>query len=270
MTKKNVIDKFKLDGKVALVTGANGILGKIFCEGLVQAGATVAAIDLPETEKKEWDGELPEKTIFFECDVSNKNSVNRCVKSILNTYGRIDILLNNAATKTGTPEDFFTSFEDFSIDVWRNVMSVNVDGMFLMAQAVGPVMVNQGNGVIIQTSSIYGMQAPDQRIYEGSEYMGLKINSPAVYSASKAAVIGLTKWLSTYWANKGIRVNCIVPGGVSSGQNEIFENNYSSRVPMGRMAREDELVPALIYLCSEASSYVTGHVLTVDGGWSVW
>lgn len=270
MQNKNFFDKFRLDGKIALVTGASGILGRKFCEGLAQSGATVAAVDLTKIETEEFDDELNEKIVFFQCDVSNKHSVSKCVKSIVEMFGGIDILLNNAATKTDSPKNFFTAFEDYSIDVWKEVMSVNVDGMFLMAQAVGPVMVSRGGGVIIQTSSIYGLQGPDQRIYEGSNYLGGSINTPAVYSASKAAVIGLTKWLSTYWAKEGVRVNCIVPGGVSSGQNNIFENNYSSKVPLGRMASKDEIVPALIYLASDASSYVTGHVLNIDGGWSVW
>jgi NAD(P)-dependent dehydrogenase (short-subunit alcohol dehydrogenase family) len=150
-------------------------------------------------------------------------------------------------------------------------MSVNIDGMFLMAQAVGRQMLAQGRGgSVIQTSSIYGLVGPDERIYEGSNYLGGPINTPAVYSASKAAVIGLTRWLATRWAKAGIRVNCLVPGGVSSGQNSVFSELYSSRVPLGRMAEAGEIVPALIYLASDASSYVTGQVLAVDGGWTAW
>ena len=150
-------------------------------------------------------------------------------------------------------------------------MSVNIDGMFLMAQSVGRQLLRQGHGgAVIQTASIYGLVGPDPRIYEGSEYLGGPINTPAVYAASKAAVVGLTKWLATHWASSGIRVNCLVPGGVSSGQNSTFSEHYSSRVPMGRMAKSDEMVPALLYLASDASSYVTGQVLAVDGGWTCW
>jgi NAD(P)-dependent dehydrogenase (short-subunit alcohol dehydrogenase family) len=150
-------------------------------------------------------------------------------------------------------------------------MSVNIDGMFLMAQAVGRHMVARGGGgAVIQTASIYGLVGPDARIYEGSDYLGGAINTPAVYAASKAAVVGLTRWLATHWAQQGIRVNCLVPGGVSSGQNSTFSERYSERVPMGRMARADEMVPALLYLASDASSYVTGQVLAVDGGWTAW
>jgi NAD(P)-dependent dehydrogenase (short-subunit alcohol dehydrogenase family) len=166
---------------------------------------------------------------------------------------------------------FFTPFEDYSLDTWREVMSVNIDGMFLMAQAVGRHMLARGGGgAVIQTASIYGLVGPDARIYEGSDYLVGAINTPAVYAASKAAVIGLTRWLATHWAPQGIRVNCLAPGGVSSGQNSTFSDRYSERVPMGRMAHADEMVPALLYLASDASSYVTGQVLAVDGGWTAW
>ena len=129
---------------------------------------------------------------------------------------------------------------------------------------------NKISGSIIQTASIYGVVAPDQRIYEGSQYLGRPINTPAVYSVSKAAVIGLTSYLSTYWGAQGIRVNTLTPGGIESGQNDIFKNKYSNRVPMGRMGNSDELVGALLFLASDASTYVNGQNLIVDGGLSVW
>jgi len=150
-------------------------------------------------------------------------------------------------------------------------MSVNIDGMFLMAKEVGKQMVLQNNGgSIIQTSSIYGIMGPDNRIYEGSFYLDRQINTPAVYSASKAAVVGLTKYLATYWANKGIRVNTLTPGGTESGQNETFIQKYASRIPLNRMAKAHELTGALLYLASDASSYVTGQNMIVDGGLNAW
>ena len=150
-------------------------------------------------------------------------------------------------------------------------MAVNLDGMFLVAQAVGKQMVTQGKGgSIIQTASIYGIMAPDQRIYQGSFYLERQINTPAVYSASKAGVIGLTKYLSTYWAGHKIRVNSLTPGGVESGQNDEFKRRYSERIPLKRMAEPNEMVGALIYLASDASSYVTGQNIVVDGGLSAW
>jgi NAD(P)-dependent dehydrogenase (short-subunit alcohol dehydrogenase family) len=150
-------------------------------------------------------------------------------------------------------------------------MDINIGGMFLVAKFVGRYMVEQNKGgSIIQTSSIYGIMGPDNRIYEGSSYLGHQINTPAVYATSKSAVVGLTKFLSTYWATKNIRVNTITPGGVESGQNDTFINNYSKRVPMQRMAEPQEIAGALLYLASDASSYVTGQNIIIDGGLSAW
>lgn len=267
----DVISKFNLQGKVAIVTGGAGILGRQFCEGLVQAGAQVAVVDVNRDDARSTADALGEQAAGFGCDVSDQDSVDACIGEVLVHFGRIDVLHNNAATKTADVRAFFAPFEDYSLDTWKEVMSVNIDGMFLMAKAVGRQMIRQGNGgSIVQTASIYGLVGPDSRIYEGSEYLGGPINTPAVYAASKAAVVGLTRWLATHWAKSGIRVNCLVPGGVSSGQNSAFSELYSSRVPLGRMARSDEMVPALLYLASDASSYVTGQVLAVDGGWTCW
>jgi NAD(P)-dependent dehydrogenase (short-subunit alcohol dehydrogenase family) len=267
----DALGKFRLDGKVALVTGGAGILGKRFCEGLAQVGAHVAVTDVDGAAAQACAAMLGSESAGFECDVSSPASVRKCVDEVIARFGRIDVLHNNAATKSRDVRAFFTPFEDYSIDTWREVMSVNIDGTFLMAQAVGRHMTGAGRGgSIIQTASIYGLVGPDSRIYEGSDYLGGPINTPAVYAASKAAVIGLTRWLATHWARAGIRVNCLVPGGVSSGQNSAFATRYSERVPLGRMAEADEMVPALLYLASEASSYVTGQVLVVDGGWTAW
>jgi NAD(P)-dependent dehydrogenase (short-subunit alcohol dehydrogenase family) len=267
----NPLDKFRLDGKVALVTGGAGILGRQFCVGLAQAGASVAVVDLDQASADDCAHAIGPKAAGFACNVADPASVAACVAAVLARFGAIDILHNNAATKSDDVRKFFTPFEDYALDTWRQVMSVNIDGMFLMAQAVGKHMLERGKGgTVIQTASIYGLVGPDSRIYEGSDYLGGAINTPAVYAASKAAVVGLTRWLSTHWAQQGIRVNCLVPGGVSSGQNNVFSDKYAQRVPMGRMAQADEMVPALLYLASDASSYVTGQVLAVDGGWTAW
>lgn len=260
----------RLDGQVALVTGGGGILGRVFCRALVEAGASVAIVDVSREAADSAAAEVGVACAAFACDVSDPASVAATVAAVMDRFGRIDVLVNNAATKTANVRDFFEPFDSFSLETWREVMSVNVDGMFLMAQAVGREMVRAGRGRVIQTASIYGLVGPDSRIYEGSDYLGGPINTPAVYSASKAAVVGLTRWLATHWADKGIRVNCLVPGGVSSGQNSVFSERYSQRVPMGRMALAEEMAPPLLFLASEASSYVTGQVLAVDGGWTAW
>ena len=265
------LSTFRLDGKVALVTGGAGILGQKFCAGLAQAGARVAVVDLDAEAARAAAASMGGQAQGFGCNVADPASVQVCVAAVIERFGAIDILHNNAATKSHDVRAFFAPFEDYSLATWREVMSVNIDGMFLMAQAVGKHMMARGKGgAVIQTASIYGLVGPDSRIYEGSDYLGGPINTPAVYAASKAAVVGLTKWLATHWASQGIRVNCLVPGGVSSGQNSVFSARYAERVPMGRMAQAEEIVPALLYLASDASSYVTGQVLAVDGGWTAW
>lgn len=266
----SLIADTRLDGQVALVTGGAGILGRVFCRALAEAGAKVAVVDLSGDAARAVAAEIGEAAEGFGCDVSDADSVRAAVEAVTARFGRIDVLVNNAATKTADVRAFFEPFESYSLETWREVMSVNIDGMFLMAQAVGRQMLAQGSGRVIQTASIYGLVGPDSRIYDGSDYLGGPINTPAVYSASKAAVVGLTRWLATHWADKGIRVNCLVPGGVSSGQNGLFDEKYSARTPMGRMARAEEMAPPLLFLASDASSYVTGQVLAVDGGWTAW
>ncbi len=272
-TKKSS-ELFSLANKVVVVTGGAGLLGQVFCQALVDVGAHVAIVDLDlasaETAAKKINKSDAQKVVAFESDITSPESVTQMVANVVKQLGRIDVLVNNAASKGSSLDAFFESFEDYSLKTWREVMSVNIDGLFLVAQAVGKQMKKQGGGSIIQTSSIYGVVAPDQRIYEGSEYNGRAINTPAVYSASKAAVNGLTSYLSTYWASSKIRVNSLTPGGIASGQNSEFNKKYSNRVPLGRMGEASELVGALIYLASDASSYVTGQNLIVDGGLSAW
>ena len=272
-TKKSS-ELFSLANKVVVVTGGAGLLGQVFCQALVDVGAHVAIVDLDlasaETAAKKINKSDAQKVVAFESDITSPESVTQLVANVVKQLGRIDVLVNNAASKGSSLDAFFESFEDYSLKTWREVMSVNIDGLFLVAQAVGKQMKKQGGGSIIQTSSIYGVVAPDQRIYEGSEYNGRAINTPAVYSASKAAVNGLTSYLSTYWASSKIRVNSLTPGGIASGQNSEFNKKYSNRVPLGRMGEASELVGALIYLASDASSYVTGQNLIVDGGLSAW
>ncbi len=268
-------DQFNLEGKNAIVTGGIGLLGKEFCAGLAEFGANVAVVDLDEEHATQFAKELADqygcRCVGIGCDVSSPLQVERMASRALAALGEINILLNNAASKSSNLDAFFAPFEDYSLEQWREIMSVNVDGMFLVAQAVGKQMVKQGKGgSIIQTSSIYGICAPDQRIYEGSFYLGRPINTPAVYSASKAAVIGLTRYLATYWAEHRIRVNTLVPGGNESGQNNTFIQHYSNRVPLQRMGKPKEMVGGLLFLASEASSYLTGQSVIIDGGLSAW
>jgi NAD(P)-dependent dehydrogenase (short-subunit alcohol dehydrogenase family) len=266
---------FDLKGKAAVLTGAVGILGQRFCRGLAEFGAQVAVVDLNQDRcaafAEELQSDYGTPALGVACDVSDPASVSSMVDQVVKRFGAIHVLHNNAASKSADLDAFFASTEQYSLVEWRKIMSVNVDGMFLVAQAVGGQMQKQGTGgSIIQTASIYGIVSSDKRIYEGSFYLNRQISNPAVYSTSKAAVVGLTRYLAANWGDVGIRVNALVPGGVESGQNEAFKTRYSARVPLGRMAKADEMVGALIYLASDASSYVTGHCLVVDGGLSAW
>uniref|UniRef100_UPI0040482B06 SDR family oxidoreductase n=1 Tax=Algoriphagus sp. TaxID=1872435 RepID=UPI0040482B06 len=266
---------FNLEGKTALVTGAVGILGKEFCRGLAEFGADIAVVDVNRELAAEFAESLSKEysinTLPVFCDVSDPISVAAMVSEVENRFGAIHILHNNAAAKSKDLHKYFEAFTEYELEEWRSMMSVNIDGMFLVAQRVARHMIlNNIHGSIIQTSSIYGLMGPDERIYEGSHYMGGPINTPAVYSTSKAAVIGLTRHLATTLAKYNIRVNTIIPGGTESGQNEEFQNKYSTRIPLNRMAQKHEMVGALIYLASDASSYVTGQNLVIDGGLNAW
>lgn len=270
----NYLDLFRLNGKVAIVTGAGGILGSHFAAGLASAGAKVALLDLTTGvvgQAERVAGRYDTECVGLVCDITQPEEVQRAVAEVTAELGGVHVLHNNAAWKSADLDAFFAPFEEFDIDTWRQVMSVNIDGMFLMAQAVSKQMIRQGSGgSIIQTASIYGIVAPDQRIYEGSSYLNMPINTPAVYSASKASVVGLSRYLAAYLAKYAIRVNTLTPGGVESGQNDTFKEKYSNRVPLARMAEPEEMVGALLYLASDASSYVTGQNIVVDGGLSAW
>ena len=266
---------FDLSGKTAAVTGGLGILGRHFCRGLAEFGANVAVVDLDEAGchafAQELSGAYGVGAAGVACDVASPTAVRAMVSAVTDALGPIHVLHNNAASKSTDLDAFFAPFEAYSLDEWRRIMAVNIDGMFLVAQAIGAQMRRQGSGgSIVQTSSIYGIRASDKRIYESSLYLGRQISNPAVYSTSKAAVCGLTRQLAADWADQGIRVNSLVPAGVESGQNEAFQRRYASRVPLGRMAFPEEMVGALIFLASDASSYVTGQEIVVDGGLSVW
>ena len=271
----NNISYFDFSGKVIVVTGAAGILGSALSRSFASLGASVVCLDCCEdklfsmvTALRHEFGEACADAI--PCDVSDEVAVKKAVTHILLKQKKIDVLVNNAATKTNNLNDFFTPFEDYSLPVWKNVMAVNLDGMFLMAKEIGRYMQQQKSGCLIQIASIYSLLGPDQRIYEGSEYLGLAINTPAVYTASKAGVVGLTKHLATLWGQYNIRVNAVCPGGIESGQNDIFAKRYSDRIPLGRMASKEDIIGPILFLASDAAKYVTGQALYVDGGLSAW
>ena len=259
---------FDLEGKIVLLTGGAGILGTRMAAALRDHGATVAIADR--------DGEAIERALdalgetgisAYVADIADSAAVADLRQRIEGELGAVDVLVNNAAAKS---PNFFEPFESFPAADWNEVMAVNVTGAVFCCQQFGGGMARRGAGAIVNILSIYGIVGPDQRIYEGSEYEGRAINTPAVYSASKAALWGLTKYLATYWGDKGVRVNAVTPGGAYSGQNDVFVDRYAKRVPLGRMAQPGDIAGAVVFLASDASAYVTGHNLVVDGGLTAW
>jgi NAD(P)-dependent dehydrogenase (short-subunit alcohol dehydrogenase family) len=261
-----VQESFQLRGKVAIVTGGAGLLGPQFGEALAEAGARVVLADLNGKKgpgiAREISKHARNDVVFERVDVADPQSVGALVRATKKRFKQIDILVNAAM---GLGPNFYAPVESYRWEDWNRVMAVNVGGIFLCSQAVAGEMKKKRSGVIINIGSIYGVTAADQRIYGDSG-----INSPAVYAASKGAVIQLTRYLAAYWAKYGIRVNAISPGGVYNGQSKPFVKRYSERTPLGRMLHKEELKGALVYLASPASSYVTGHNLLVDGGWTAW
>ena len=269
-----MIDKlFSLENKVAIVTGAAGLIGQNHCKALSSAGANVIAVDLDDSKCRSLAEFLPTYSIGASADICSENSLNELVTKVINKFGKIDILVNNAAIndmveKTNSSiED--SKFENFSYSAFKKVLEVNVAGMFLVSQIVGNEMLKNKNASIINIASTYGIVAPDQSLYQKPNGEQGFYKSPA-YPISKAAVISFTKYLAAYWGNKGIRVNCLSPGGVLNNQEEYFINNYNKRTPLGRMANPEDYSGALVFLASEASSYMTGANLVIDGGWTIW
>jgi NAD(P)-dependent dehydrogenase (short-subunit alcohol dehydrogenase family) len=272
---ESALDLFRLDGKVALVTGGAGLLGRRYCQALLDAGARVVIGDLDAQRAAEL---ASERVLACQLDVADEGSVQRTVDAAVERFGRLDILVNNAAlTVRGgserlSPVDYFAPFESYKRSVWDQAVAVNLTGMLLCAQSAGRQMLHQGGGVIVNISSTYGVVAPDQRLYEGvrSPYAETSFNTPVSYAVTKTAVLGLTRYLATYWAQRNIRVNALTPHGVFDNHDETFVKNFIYRSPMGRMARNDEYRGALLFLVSDASSYMTGANLVVDGGWTAW
>ena len=259
---------FNLSGQVVIITGAAGNLGSKYAEGLSQAGANLVLADLDyagcKKLGKELEGKYSTKTLAVKLDLTNKTSIKNMVSKTMKQFSKIDVLINNAAYQ-GNQKTRKIKFEDFPLSEWNKAVSVNLTGIFLTCQEVGKIMVKQKNGNIINISSTYGLVAPDQRIYGISGQ-----NAAAFYSATKAAVINLTRYLASYWNRTGIRVNSLSPGGVENSQELNFIKNYSEKTILGRMAKKDEYVGAIIFLSSNASSYMTGSNLIIDGGWTAW
>ncbi len=271
-------EKFDLSGRVAIVTGGVGLLGSEFCKTLAEAGATVAVVDLNASASQTVADTLTKsgyKAQAFAVDITQPNSVNAMVANVLSAFGRIDILVNSAALDPKFDPDAMKkgitpgAFEDYPLDQWNAALNVNLTGTFLITQACVKPMIAQGKkGSIINICSTYGLNGPDQRIYiKDGERVAYK---PVYYTVTKAGVMGFTKYLAAYYAGTDIRVNALTPGGVFNNHEEYFVKNYSAKTIIGRMAKKDEMNGALLFLASDASSYMTGNNVVVDGGWTSW
>jgi 2-deoxy-D-gluconate 3-dehydrogenase len=271
----NELDKFRLDGKVALVTGGAGLLGSEFCRALSEAGASVIAADLDAGRAEGVAAGLRSHgrtALSVRLDVTRSDSVREVLEGVRARHGRLDVLVNSAALDpkfdASHHEQAANAFEDYPIEMWNQALAVNLTGLFLCSQAASRLMLERGQGVIINICSTYGLVGPDQRIYERPGKP--KQFKPVYYSVTKSGVLGMTRYLATYFAGTGLRVNALTPGGVFNDHDDGFVANYSARTVLGRMARKDEMNGALLFLASEASTYMTGANLVVDGGWTAW
>lgn len=274
----SVRELFGLSGRVAIITGGAGMLGLKHAEAIAEMGGTPVLVDLQEERCNSVEEHIRHifggEALGIAADITVKDQVAGMVKRVMERYGRIDILINNAAltVKGGGAafDDYFAPVEEYQEYLFDLALRVNLTGAFLVTQAVGREMVTQRRGVIVNIASDVAVISPDHRIYQGMTYGGKPVNTPIAYSMSKAALLAFTRYLATYWADKGIRVNALSPAGVYDDHEPAFVARLSNLIPLGRMAHKDEYKGAIIFLCSDASSYMTGGNLIVDGGRSAW
>lgn len=265
---------FRLDSQVAVVTGACGKLGPVWVEALLDAGARVAALELPGAPVSPAFAALErrdgERLRRFDCDITSRDSIESAARAVTADLGEPAVLVNNAGVDQ-PPDSGGTrsSIGDLPVDQFRRMVEVNLLGTFQMTQVFGSRMAARRHGSIINIGSLYASVSPDQRFYDHLPGDLPFLKSPA-YGASKAAVVNMTRYFATLWGASGVRVNTLSPGGVLAGQDERFRSKYAARVPLGRMAQADDLKGPLVFLASVASSYVTGHELRVDGGFTAW
>jgi NAD(P)-dependent dehydrogenase (short-subunit alcohol dehydrogenase family) len=266
---------FDLTGRVALITGGAGLLGVQHAKAIHAEGGIPIIADLSLQRAKDVLAQIGERAAAMELDVTQEDSISACLAGMLNRFGKIDILINNAARNPmveGTATSAgFTRFEEQDLEGWTRDLAVGLTGAMLCSKIIGRHMAEHGGGVILNIGSEYALVAPDQRVYEQPDVPPERQpKKPASYSVVKHGIIGLTRYLATYWADRQVRVNCLCPGGIANEQPAEFTRKLSRLIPMGRMAQPDEMQGAVIFLCSDASRFMTGAIVTVDGGRTVW
>jgi NAD(P)-dependent dehydrogenase (short-subunit alcohol dehydrogenase family) len=271
-------DLFSIKDRIIVITGGGGRLGKEFSMTALACGARVVSIDLTpvglcDSELSDFDHVTRRRYLHIQGDVTNRNSMVAALGKITSLWGEVPHgIINNAALDSppDAPTEENGPFETYPESSWDRVMTVNTKGTFVPCQVFGGAMAEAGRGSIVNISSLYGLISPDQRIYEYRREKGQSFYKPVAYCASKSAILNLTRYLATYWGLKGVRVNTLVFGGVFAKQDKQFLEGYTARVPMGRMANKDEYNGAIVFLLSEASAYMTGSTLVMDGGWTAW
>lgn len=258
---------FDLAGRVAVVTGGLGQLGRVFTEGLVERDMRVAVFDVAAKPGAEGDA-----VRRYQVDVTDRAALAEAAEAVSAEWGPPHLLVNNAALDSppDAPPEEVGPFETYPEESFDAVLDVNVKGVFLCCQAIGARMAEAGRGSIVNVSSVYGLVSPQQDLYDFRRRGGETFFKPVAYSVSKSALFNLTRYLATYWAESGVRVNTLTLAGIFNDQPREFLDAYEARVPLGRMARVEEALGAAVFLASDASSYVTGANLVVDGGWTAW
>ncbi len=274
---------FDLSDRVAVITGGAGQLARYFSTALAEAGAHVVLWDLNsdglDARFRDLSGQFPGKVSTDRVNIVDKGDIDRAVTRIEKEFGGLHILINNASVllKEGQPHfgSYFAPFEEYPVELWEMALRVNLTGTFLVTQSLAPLLKKRtGKAAIVNIASDVGIVSPDQRIYRPNperDYPGVAINLPLSYAVSKSSLIHMTKYWATYWAEEGIRVNAVSPAGVDHGKvNPKFRRELTDRIPLGRMAKPHELKGAILFLCSDAASFVTGANLVVDGGRTIW
>lgn len=279
---KNIyLNRLNIKGKICIVTGGGGLIGMKHSEAILEGGGIPVLLDIvpngmdsvKNSLKKEYGDDIIIET--FVTDITDRDKIVEVREDLLRKYGHIDVLINNAANNPkvegGSKNLGAIRFHNFPIEMWNQDIAVGLTGAFLCAQVFGEQMEKQKSGIILNISSDYGIIAPDQRIYRKD---GIPEDEqtvkPVSYSVVKHAIIGLTKYLAVYWANKGIRVNTLCPASLYNGQDQEFVSKISQLIPLGRMSNPDEYVCTILYLISDATTYMTGATIVMDGGRTIW